>query len=235
VQCKKRIALDSLRCASVGGVRRASTTMNLYKYMERRWANKFLKEGTLLIGTLYDFQDEEQHGGEIGDALEGTKQVSSMRLKMIDTDEPENIPYWMSEHMNVSGSNRLVIHARDGMSAVHKDPNAYIFCCTDTFDAKAMKEMAYDCCIEILDADIFFKATSIKMKHYAKFWGAAKCVYKATEIEHSEDEIPATFIKEPKFAAQKEVRGLWLPKEPQSIKPIVLKSKKAARACRIYA
>ena len=203
--------------------------------MERKWAYKFLKEGSLRIGNLHSFRDEEAHGSEVGDSLEGIKQVKSNSLTYIDTGKPERIPYWMKQKINVQEPNRLVIHARDGMGSRYSDPDSYIFCVTDVFDKRSMVEMGYSCSILINDSDAFFKAITMKLKNKAEFWGAAKCVYRSREVEDTEDKIPASFIKEKRYKHQNEVRGLWLPKTNQAISPINIKVKKAAKVCELYA
>ncbi|PCI01810.1 MAG: hypothetical protein COB79_03495 [Zetaproteobacteria bacterium] len=208
--------------------------MILYKYMNRKWARKFLKDGLILIGTLHQFQDEELHGTEVGDAKEGTKNVHSKTLKYIDTSNSSSIPYWMNQHINVSEPNQLIIHAKGGMSASYSDPNSYIYCVSDTYDQGAIKEMGYNCCIKIEDSDKFFKALSMKLKNKARFWGYTKCVYRSRSLQDWEDNVPASFIKESKHSHQKEVRGLWLPLKDEKIHPIVVKAKKATRLCHIF-
>lgn len=202
--------------------------------MEKKWAYKFLKEGSLRIGTLHSFRDEEALGMEVGDKLEGIKQVKSDSLTYIDTAKPETIPYWLKQNINVQEPNRLVIHS-EGMGARYTDPDSYIFCVTDVYDKAAMLDMGYNSCVVIKDSDAFFKAVTMKLKNKASFWGAAKCVYRSREIEDTEDNIPASFIKEAKYAHQSEVRGLWLPSTSHKISPINIKVKKASTVCQLYA
>ncbi|EUC71101.1 hypothetical protein Y017_08140 [Alcanivorax sp. 97CO-5] len=141
----------------------------------------------------------------------------------------------MKQNINIDEPNRLVIHALEGMGSRYSDPDSYIFCITDFFDKKAMIDMGYNSCVVINDSDAFFKAVTMKLKNKAEFWGAAKCVYQSREVKDTNDKIPASFIKEPQYSHQSEVRGLWLPKTNQTISPINIKVKKAAKVCELYA
>ena len=45
----------------------------LYKYMKKEHAKLLTKQGSLRVGTLYEFRNKEKHGQEIGDNKEGIK------------------------------------------------------------------------------------------------------------------------------------------------------------------
>ncbi len=211
--------------------------MKLYKYMESRFAARFLRDGDIRLGTLYGFRNVERFGEVIGEAEEGRKYVRKQGHSVVDTAYPETVPYFLKQRINVAAPNRLRIEARDGIGGMMEDPDGYVLCLTDQPDVAQMRQFGYDSCLEVLDSDEFFRAISVKVRHQLRFWGAAKVVYRNRTMSVHEDEaIPPAFIKPPSYAGQKEVRGLWEPFNPGAVlSPKIVRSKKAARVCRLYA
>jgi hypothetical protein len=208
----------------------------LYKYMEARWARRFLAHGELRIGTLYGFRDIERLGSEIGDESEGFKHLRQERFTTIDTRRPETVPYFLRDRITVRSPDRLQIVAERGVGGTQEDPNCLVFCLTDLVDRGTMKRMGYDTCVEVLAPQEFFRALTMKLSHVASsFWGAARVVYRSRTVQVEEDfGIPPAFIKDPQYENQHEVRGVWVPKRTDAIVPVIVRAKKAAKVCRAY-
>jgi hypothetical protein len=207
----------------------------MYKYMNSRWARRFLRHGELRIGTLYDFRDEERLGPDIGDRVEGMKFVSRRGFTELDTGNPDSIPHFLKQRINVTPPNRLRITVLDGIGGKLEDPDSYVLCAAEVFDPGLMRRLGCDTCIEILNPDEFFRALSMKLRNVANsFWGAAKVMYRPREMAvHEDTGIPPTFIKAERYAYQREIRGMWPAKTSSTIKPVIIHAKKAARCCRV--
>src|SRR5437016_1757377 len=62
----------------------------LFKYLERRWADAMIERGAIRIGTLHGFRRIEEHGDEIGDRDEGIVTACSTD-PIVDLQRPETV------------------------------------------------------------------------------------------------------------------------------------------------
>jgi len=202
--------------------------------MASRWARRFLSDGELRIGTLYDFRDVERLGPKIGDASEGLKHLRRERVTTIDTRQPDTIPYFLRDRISVRAPHRLQIVASGGVGRTLEDPNCFVFCLTDRFDPAAMKDLGYDACIEVLAPQEFFRAITMKLRHVvSSFWGAAHVMYRSRTVKVEEDlGVPPAFVKDLDYQHQREARGVWIARRPETIVPMIVHAKRAARMCR---
>ena len=211
----------------------------LYKYMKKKYVHDFFKNGTIRIGTLYDFREIEKHGPEIGDIDEGTKTLTTDGYHMIDTADPSTLPSWLEESFQntfklKSESGQLIIHARDGIRVRLTVPDRFVFSVSDKFDEKLMHEFGYDSCIKINDPKEFFTALTNKMKHMASWMMLDHCIYRSRIIIGEHDiGLEPSLIKEERYSYQKEVRAIW-EGQREDIKPFILKAKKARFLCEPY-
>lgn len=207
----------------------------VYKYMKRRHARSFFKEGLIRIGTLYDFRKEEKHGTEIGDKDEGTKTLTTEGYHLVDTADPNTIPSWLNEHffsnIKLQEGARLQLHAKDGVRLRLTVPDRYVFCASYEVDDALIKNGEYECCVKINNPQGFFGALSQKLKYKAKWLGYGKCVYRPRlMLGHEDVGLEPALIKENRHAYQKEIRGLWAPAAAEIV-PMIIKAKKARFYC----
>jgi len=209
----------------------------IYKYMKRRHVNSFMKDGTIRVGTLYDFRNEEKHGAEIGDKDEGTKTLTTDGYHCLDTVDPNTFPPWYKKHfeesIKVQGGGRLQFHARDGFRLKLTVPDRFVFCASHEFDGALIENGEYDACLKINYPLEFFNSLTNKMKHKAAWLGMGYCTYRPRLIlgENDMGHEPS-LIKEERYAYQKEVRSAWEASSDE-IHPFILKAKKARKYCEV--
>lgn len=203
--------------------------------MEERFATRMLAHGEISLGTIYGFADEERLGPEVGDRDEGAITLRKSGFTVVDSEVPGSVPPFLRNNVNLTQGSNVQIIARDGVSRRHEDPDCWAYSTTDRYNPEQMRRFGYDTCIEIFDIEPFFFAISRKLQHRARsFCGAAKCVYRDRAIEHTDyNQLPPAFVKAPRFAQQSKVRGLWIPRSPEPLSPIIVRAKKAVRFWRL--
>ncbi|EAR56843.1 hypothetical protein SKA34_05165 [Photobacterium sp. SKA34] len=202
----------------------------LYKYMKKEHAKLLVEQGSLRIGTLYEFRDEEKHGQEIGDNKEGTKStymgVDQACWSTANQPEFTKSFFKLEEDatLNISGLT---------LEKPQTSPDFYIYCTTYEFDESAMRDFGYDSCVAIEQPENFLKCISKSLKHKGLYQGSYKCKYQSRRMPHDFDSgVHPALIKENEYSYQKEVRSIWLSTK-DNIQPIIIKSKKIKKYCRI--
>lgn len=188
----------------------------VYKYTHREHAEAMINEGKVRLGTLYDYRRQE-HGGAIGDTDEGIYKVFS------DEDFEYTGPSGASPfHRHfIKGEG----HARfQGIRFEHRrvTHNAYMFCCSSEFSESMMQkyraEPGYDACVRINAPVRFFDEISKVLGREITDWVVGNCVYLKREFHHTQEpDTSPGFVKDPLYAWQKEVRAVWIPKNPENI------------------
>ena len=214
-----------------------STDAPIYKYMKKQHLRKFLKDGLIRIGTLYDFRDIEKHGDEIGDKDEGTKTLTTDGYHFIDSENIDTIPAWYREHFEntfkLNEGASLQIHARDGVRVRLTVPDRYVFCASYDFDGSLIENGEYDACLKIVNPLAYFSAISQKLKNRATWLGYGRCRYRSRIIlGHQDHGIEPSLIKENRYEYQKEVRAIWESRN-EEIEPIIIKAKKLRYHCEV--
>lgn len=120
---------------------------SIYKYLERKFAEMMMAEGTVRIGTLYDYRKGEENDSQRPDRNEGKMTY------VLDVGEEKNVselPSVFSERIegNVNFKN---ITLRAPLDAT----DCYVYCCSNIFDETLMSNFKADCCVEIFDIDSF--------------------------------------------------------------------------------
>nr|PMI92314.1 hypothetical protein BCU34_21380 [Vibrio sp. 10N.286.45.E10] len=198
--------------------------------MKKEHAKLLLEQGSLRIGTLYEFRDEEKHGREIGDNKEGTK--SSYMEVDNETWSASNQPEFAKSFFNL-GDNGSIKISGVTLEKPQNSSNLYIYCTTYEFDESAMRDFGYDTCVAIDQPEKFFKCISKSLKHKAEYKGSHKCKYQSRRLPHHQDSgIHPSLVKEDDYAYQKEVRSIWMPVK-EDIEPIIIKSRNLKKYCRI--
>lgn len=221
----------------------------LYKYIHSKDLVTVLR-GSIQIGTLLGYQNEEKHGTERGDRQEGVRKVHHI-IDYANSDRPETITPAIERAIkgfrqakNCTLRNGLIIETQVA-------PNVYTFCCSYEFDEDAMRRMGYDCCVRIENAETFVTHLTRKLRGRGLitgqishgtcryddrkltvkpmpqwYWSAAE----ALRAEYDEmmryaptpEKIPPWAHKEARYAYQKEYRYVWLPAN-LPIEPTIIK------------
>jgi hypothetical protein len=220
---------------------------SLYKYMKRKYADAMLAEGSVKIGTLYEFWAMEALGNEVGDRYEGRAfcEIPGQRIDEILSDnDPSYMARWVRETLASAPEARYF----KTFIACHQTVDQFIYCTTSEFDAGVMASFGCDTCVEIWNPPAFLELITRGMAERAIFRGAYHCNYRRRSFDYIESSMigPET-IKDPQYAHQKEVRAVWLPKAFQNIEglhptenplaplySVIVSSPALAECCRLH-
>lgn len=182
----------------------------------------------------------EQLGAVIGDRLEGRLQneLSFDGRKEIDLAHNDaeanffrgNVLRKDQQHLKT----KIVMAEGAKLIAESSHPDCWIYCVTSEFDIDVMAEFSCDSCVEIPDAERFFKAISKKIRHKATFVGWSAIQYGNRRSHYSEPtaQHPA-WTKDVEYSNQKEIRAIWMPKKKE-ISPLMINLPPSiARQCRL--
>lgn len=222
----------------------------LYKYLLSKDLAKVIS-GSIRIGTLLGYQNEEEHGTECGDRKEGLRTVHHI-VNYAHSDEPETITpvierfiHGFRDSKNCTIRNGLIIETE-------VVSNVYTFCCSSEFNQDTMRRMGYDACVRISRPDLFFHYLTRKLHGKGLITGHishGNCRYDdrkltviplpqwyrsasdALRAEYDEmmqsaptpEKIPPWAHKEIRYDYQKEYRYVWLPTN-LPIEPIIIRS-----------
>jgi len=203
--------------------------------MNKKHLWNFLQHGQLRIGTLNEYRDIEKHGGEIGDEKEGTKLIYQAFENQEWTSQDE-VPKFLRENLIIKNGGKISLHGKNEnikMGLSLETENYYLFSCTTEFSKDSMQRFGYNSCLLIQNPKNFFKLVSKTIRHKASFVGFFPCIYKnRIEKYNQTSSYHLALIKPPSYSYQKEIRGLWYPKN-ENIKPIIIKNRKAITYCSI--
>lgn len=200
--------------------------MPLYKHLESVHADALIKKGSIRIGTLYEYRDQEKHGEGVLDREEGIFRTHGRRSGHFDET---NVDTYMSNFINIEGGGRAYIENAE-LILRESFSNAWVYCVSESEDKIVSAELSsnYDACVELIDPDRFSK--EIK-KFLSRRFGYIRidksdwlrCQYVGRDLEENDQmrEVPF-LLKEESFSHQKEVRALFLPKKEIEIKPLVV-------------
>ena len=200
----------------------------------------FFKKGSIKIGTLYEYRNEEELGGVVGDKKEGVHITELHSPKGREIDLTDNSPEsnYFRKHVlrpdQQTSNVKIVMEAGASLIGQTNSPNYYIYCITSSYDEEVMTEFDCDRCIEIFEPDKFFKAVSKVIRHKGVFDGVHTISYgnKTTDHLNPHSTHPA-LLKEDKYSNQAEVRAIWSPKkEPKD--SLFVNVPKAVKFCREY-
>lgn len=214
--------------------------MALYKYVKREHLDVFFTNGSMKIGSLYEYRNVEQYGNVIGDDGEGFYHTELSKSGRHEIDLSQNTPEANFFRQHVLRPDQQNINVKiimgDGAKLISRtdSPDYYIYCVTSEFNHNVMKEFGCDSCIEIQRPDVFFRAISKRIRHKAEFETVTNIVYgnKNTHYTAPHGVHPA-IKKSTEYRNQKEVRAIWKPKKEIKA-PLFIDVPKAIRACRVY-
>jgi hypothetical protein len=171
-----------------------------YKYIERKFFDDFMRDGTIRLGKLVDFRDTENHGDVVGDNREGVRVINSF-----GNNVRSSVPLWLSA------------------SAV----NCYVFCTSAILSHDIMINFKRDFAFSIESVDFYVEISKAILLNTAvvstigvvKYISDDELIHNITELYNdssSEEEMRSRFpqivrLKDRNFEWQNEVRAVWEP------------------------
>jgi len=181
-----------------------------------------LAQGTVRLGTLHEFRDTESHGDEVGDQAEGKKWVFEQGRRM-SYDQPSSISDFAATFIGRRGPPR-VLFDHNTLEVEQGVPDCFVYCVTEEFSERAMRECGYDACIELVNSQAFFNAldADLRRRDLVGDWNVCSCEYKPRRRTYDpRDTDHPALLKEPRYSYQKEVRGIWEPRH-RPVRPLIL-------------
>ncbi len=211
--------------------------MQLFKYCRQEHMEKFFTDGSLRIGTLYDYRSEEDHGIEIGDHKEGA---------LVFSGTGENLTKQQLAEMPLL---RGIIDAPDGgtigrvtfTDCIIDRGDLYIFSTSQDYSRGAHLQWAedptaqYNACYSINSARLFFREVSRAISKKAKFLGFGQVHYydsdQGLDIRSPLGHLHPGQLKGGKrYSQQMEIRAYWQPLSALS-PPFLTKVPEAIKYC----
>jgi len=193
----------------------------IFKYLPRKYADTFVNEGTIRIAPIWEFRDQERHGGTIHDAKEGQQ-----RLTKLDADHvyenPAGFQGWQVFAQNVVLGTNNQIMAYNQFDDEGVD-NCYVWCFSSPKPTPA--EIAAmgdkDTLITIEDWIGFFVMLGRKLvaDGIADEPYIGRCNYKGELVwtnrlnPNRSKPIPRAILKAPAYAGQQEHRIVFPTRE----------------------
>jgi hypothetical protein len=201
--------------------------MPLFKYLRSEFADALIERGSLRIGTLYGFGDDEALDSERADKLEGVRQYVGPSSFVSDRDKAAT-DYLAKKGAILSGC--TFENTAGGPAFMHEEgvPDCYIYCTSSTFNKRNCISMG-GACIEIVDSRFFDAIGShLLKKGLIKEHGiVADCIYGDKTQPFTGDrpgKSPGWLVKPEKYRHQTEVRAMWIPTKQTDLRGTIRSS-----------
>jgi hypothetical protein len=139
--------------------------LKVYKYLDRRFADKMLNQGEIRIGTLSYYRGIEDP--KFSDPDEGKKEIFKNLEEPVTIEAPEDWKNKVGDEFDeikngikLNGP-RLIISKRVTLGKGVDD--AYIYCTSMACDSKLLKKFNAECCVEIFNVQRFQDITHKKL------------------------------------------------------------------------
>ena len=215
--------------------------MKLYKFTKKEHVKSLFDSGSIRIGTLHDYNNEEKHGPMIGDSNDGVKTLEGALNGRFTGKEAASHP---AASVIVGGEGNFVFNNCTVSDMRIRSPNMFIFSTSNKYTESLHKEWLehenYDSCYEIFDPIGFFKAITSAIKEPCAYVGSRKVIYSgAIDLNSPLAYIhPAQIKGGEDFGEQCEVRAIWVPKtriEKTGIDHLMVNIDKPDKYCCLHA
>jgi hypothetical protein len=209
----------------------------LYKFMKPEHANALLQWGSVRVGTLYEYRNEEKHSGGVVDPGEGT-------LTHIERVEEAKANQLTEYSRRLTTPTSGVTLSDVTIETHHEIPDRYIYCASLSPSWDADIHGDYTACVEILDVSRFSSGLWQLLSKRNLLTGSADAfpvvyagrTHSTTSLlgEHCGG-VPAgiAYLKPERFANQKEFRISF---EPRSfpVEPVIGRFPRLGGTCRLH-
>lgn len=248
-RAKSSVFLDSIATARTPpGCQTAQRLA--FRYMNRQWAWKLVREGEILLRRLSYYSQEENKGRPIYDENEGRSTLRVSRLSYDFKDKSGILTDDSGSHFlsaddagrlgigNMFGDFQGIHIINGGLSA--SLPAAWVLCSCDTYSRAIMRSFHTDTAVKILD---IYQFAALLRRSLMRMGGAeARAPLLVGKVRY-DDAIPVAsrdgpdfasmaFTKRRKYYREREVRIL-VPCAPGCPEDVVVKSEEIAQLCSI--
>lgn len=195
----------------------------LFKFLRPEHAKAMLEQGIVRVGTLHEYRDAATYGQLTLDPREGQRTIQVVGPRDLSPDD-------LSLLGLRTGSSRMRV---DGKIDIRQDwPNCNVYCTSGMFFNDSVRQARVDlksACVAILDPGLFFTAfdrTPLGVPDWAQdcIYAGKDAVLQSAAPLLKEPRLlchPAA-LKEPQFAAQREVRAIWSPNDAATAQLVTL-------------
>jgi hypothetical protein len=205
--------------------------MPLFKYSQKKYAAGLLNLGSIRIGTLHDYRRVEHVRG-VADPTEGTKTIDANFVADIRTTETDDREAFR-QFSGITVTESISVSPSVKMKGGQTSADLFLLCFSSELSLSVLHQFdGADACVEIVNIDGFLREVTAVLNSYTPvtFSGLHEVSYKgrnemraiAKLSELGELGTNPALLKESRFQNQKEVRAVWTPRNPDSIKPVNL-------------
>jgi len=210
----------------------------LYKYLPLEYATCLVESGKVKLGTLIDYQNEDQYGKDIGDKDEGSltewSRISRKNLTQNDLNRIERQTIRIADGLKG-------VELNDCLAAVaQKTKDLYIYSTSRVFNVELMRRLSkeyekkYNACVKINNPVSFLESISSVFKDKGKFEAHGLCCYMSRIKHHSKASPHPVFIKDPHYQYQEEDRAIWSPINSEKIHSEILEIPELKKYCELF-
>tara|TARA_R110002095_G_scaffold184083_2_gene161293 strand:+ start:3922 stop:4605 length:684 start_codon:yes stop_codon:yes gene_type:complete len=213
----------------------------LYKFIEKEFLEGFFNNGTLRLGTIYDFKDIVEHGVSRGDHSEGEHRLirGIDDILRITKDKHEPI---LSEVFKVEGEGEILLSYLN-ITVPRRCEDGFLFCTSSIYTEQLYrrwhKENGVDACYEIINPQGFIMAISRAISNSAYFYENSNVTYTEENIDYQSPHAnihPAFTKVKNDYDWQVENRSVWGVRGPCGpLRPWVISVPEAIQFCRPFA
>jgi len=213
----------------------------LFRYTKRAYAEDLLHRGKIRLGTLYEYKRIEDHAPMIGDEAEGVKSLYDNPAFASAGGLPRfarSVADRAIRNLPTDPSTRVLFN-QCLFEEVHTSPDRWVYCMSKRLGARVMHSMdpAYDTCVRIDYVRAFFELICAELMRQRVITDGSRiseCFYR-DRVQHylRDDGRDPAVLKAAKYAAQEEVRFVFVPVEPTTIAPRFLTLPKLRDLCEL--
>lgn len=207
---------------------------HLFKYLPRQYAHDMVTRGTVRVGTLYEYRNEEALGSQIGDKDEGrSMEYDYIGDRLLRSDSPES--WIVKKAISLGpGATAHVVDAtfREGGESA----NVLVYCTAKTYDESSMRAFGCDTAVRIHDVAHFFGALNDALLATVPGLGnggAKSCDYRGRHLQAGASVTHPAWLKDRRYAHQCEYRAAW--EVPQAeARPRIITVPEISACCEIF-
>jgi hypothetical protein len=217
----------------------APLPLRLYKFLELGYAKSLVKRGSIRIGTLFEYRDQERHSHGVLDTGEGMVAHS----ERIDYARVDQLTKYTRAAIDSPSPDRVVIRNLT-VNIELSVPDVFLYCTSLSPSWDADIHPGYTTCVEIMDVAAFADGVG-QVLHRAALatglYGLGAVHYAGRE--HRTRTFMGTrvggppaaieFLKPMAYRSQEEFRFVYEPVS-RPIKPYVGVNRGLAKMCRIH-
>lgn len=183
----------------------------LFKFTEAQYAHAMVDRGSIRIGTLFDFRNQQAHRYSIGDWQEGDPHALAifdhLELRPGEPPPPFLGGVFEPDPGGPTTFEQLVVEKRG------TDQDFFVVCVSAEYSTTLLTQAGYDACVRINNPRGFFQALTNAIEDRVSEWSVHPCTYGVRHGPYGPaHDTPTVWVKDARFGGQSEVRAVWTPK-----------------------